>query len=116
MIGFQLYLLKPAYRPRSRFHVQSVKSCIVVKTASVIDFVFRGSNENMVVPFIAEIPDVADRDVHKLVLTALDKGGKAIVISAYIDELPVIFFAHCFQVVDIFGLKGLVIFAGVTAG
>ena len=62
----------------------------MIKTASVIDFVFRGSNENMVVPFIAEIPDVADRDVHKLVLTALDKGRKAIVVSANIDELPMV--------------------------
>jgi len=68
----------------------------------------------MVVPFIAEIPDVADRDVHKLVLTALDKGRKAIVVSANIDELPVIIPTHFFQVVDVFGLKGFVIFAGVA--
>lgn len=92
------------------------KARVVVKTASVIDFVFRCANEDIAVPFVAEIPDVAYRYIHKLVLAALDKGRKAVVISAYIDELPVIFFAHCFQVVDIFGLKGLVIFAGVTAG
>ena len=82
------------------------KACVVVKTASVVDFVFCRANEDIVVPFVAEIPDVADRYVHKLVLAALDKGRKAVVVSAYIDELPVIFFAHCFQVVDVFGLKG----------
>ena len=92
------------------------KACVVVKTASVIDFVFRCANEYIAVPFVAEIPDVADRYIHKLVLTALDKGRKAVVVSAYIDELPVIFFAHCFQVVDVFGLKGFVIFARITAG
>lgn len=90
------------------------KACVVVKTASVIDFVFRCANEDIAVPFIAEIPDVADRDVHKLVLTALDKGRKAIVVSANIDELPMVIPAHCFQIVDVFGLKRFVIFAGVA--
>ena len=88
----------------------------MIETAPVIDFIFRCANEDIAVPFIAKIPDVADRYIHKLVLTALDKGRKAVVVSAYIDELPVVYFAHCFQVVDVFGLKGFVIFARITAG
>ena len=70
----------------------------------------------MVVPFVAEIPDVADGDVNAFVFRTLDKSGKAIMVSSDVDELPVIFTAHCFQVVDIFGLKGFVVFAGVTPG
>ena len=63
---------------------------IVVKTASVIDFVLCRSYEDMVVPFVAEIPDVADGNVHKLVLAALDKGGKAIMVSSIVYKLPMI--------------------------
>ena len=72
------------------------KACVVVKTASVVDFVFCRANEDIVVPFVAEIPDVADRYIHKLVLAALDKGRKAVVISSYVDELPVIIPTHLF--------------------
>ena len=86
----------------------------MIETAPVIDFVFRRANENMVVPFIAEIPDVADGDVNAFVFCTLDKNGETVMISSDVDELPVIFTAHCFQVVDIFGLKGFVVFAGVA--
>ena len=89
---------------------------IVVKTASVIDFVLRRSYEDMVVPFVAEIPDVADGDIHKLVLAALNKGGKAIMVSSNVDKLPMICLAHSLQIVYVFGLKGLVIIAGVAPG
>lgn len=86
----------------------------MVKTASVIDFVFRRANEDMVVPFVTEIPDVADGDVNAFVFRAFDESGETVMVSSNVDELPVIFFAHCFQVVDIFGLKGFVVFAGVA--
>ena len=88
----------------------------MIETASVIDFVFCRANENMVVPFIVEIPDVADGDVNAFVFRAFDKCRKAVMVPSDVDELPVIFTAHCFQVVDIFGLKGFIIFARVTAG
>ena len=58
--------------------------------------------------------DIADRDVDKFVLATLDKGGEAVMVSANIDELPVIIPTHFFQVVDVFGLKGFIIFAGVA--
>ena len=68
----------------------------MIETGPVIDFVFRRANENMVVPFVAEIPDVADGYVNAFVLRAFDESGKAIMVSSYVDELPVIFTAHCF--------------------
>ena len=86
----------------------------MIETASVIDFVFCRANENMVVPFVAEIPDVADGYVNAFVLHTFDKSGKAIMVFSNVDELPVIFTAYCFQVVDVFGLKGFIIFAGVA--
>ena len=70
----------------------------MIETAPVIDFVFCRANENMVVPFVAEIPDVADGDVNVFVFRTLDKSRKAIMVFSDVDELPVIFTAHCFQV------------------
>ena len=37
-------------------------------------------------------------------------------VSSDIDELPMIVAAHRFQVVDILGLKGFIIFAGIAPG
>ena len=70
----------------------------------------------MSVPFVVEIPDVADGDVDAFVFSAFDKDRKAVMVSAYVDELPVIIPAHCFQVVDVLSLERFVIFAGITAG
>ena len=70
----------------------------------------------MSVPIAHKVAHVGYRDVHALILAALDKGGKTIVIAPDIDELPVVFAAYRFQVVDILCLKGLVIYAGVAAG
>lgn len=67
---------------------------IVVEAASIIDFVLRCPYEDMVVPFVAKISDIADGDIHKLVLAALDKGRKAVVVSSHIDELPMVFTAY----------------------
>lgn len=53
----------------------------MIETAPVIDFVFRRANENMVVPFVAEIPDVADGYVNAFVLRAFDESGKAKILS-----------------------------------
>ena len=37
-------------------------------------------------------------------------------VSSDIDELPMVFPAYRFQVVDVLRLKGLVVLAGVTSG
>ena len=37
-------------------------------------------------------------------------------VSSDIDELPMIFAAYSFQIVDVLCLKGLVVLAGVTPG
>ena len=58
----------------------------MVKTASVIDFVFRRANEDVSVPFVVEIPDVADGDVDAFVFSAFDKDRKTVMVSAYVDK------------------------------
>ena len=68
----------------------------MIETAFVINFVFRRANENVIVPFIIEIPDVADGDVNTFVFRALDESGEAVVVFSDVDELPVIFPAQCF--------------------
>ena len=52
----------------------------------------------------------------KFVFRALDKGGEAVVVSSDIDELPMIFAAYSFQIVDVLCLEGLIVIAGVTSG
>ena len=96
------------------FFFQSVGGGIGIETASVIDFALRRANENMVVPFVVEIPAVAYGNVNAFVFRTLDKSGEAVMVFSDVYKLPVIFTAHCFQVVDIFGLKGFVVFAGVA--
>ena len=70
----------------------------------------------MAVPFVREVPDIRDGYIHASVLRTLDKGGEAIVVSADIDELPMVFAAYRFEVVDVLCLKGLIVIAGVTPG
>lgn len=88
---------------------------MVVKAAFIILFVFRRSDEDIAVPFVGEIPDIGNGKIHASVFRALDERRKAIVVSADIDELPMIFAAYRFEVVDVFCLKRLVVFAGVTS-
>ena len=72
--------------------------------------------EDMAVPFVSEVPDIRDGYVHAFVFRALDKGGEAIVVSADIDELPMVFTAHRLQIVDVLGLEGLIVLASVRTG
>ena len=89
---------------------------MVVEAASVVLFVLCRADEDIAVPLVCEVPDIRDGYVHAFVFRALDKGGEAVVVSPDIDELPMVFTAQCFQVVDILGLKGFIIFARITAG
>ena len=89
---------------------------MVVEAASVVLFVFRRSDEDMAEPFVREVPDIRDGYVHAFVFRALYKGGEAVMVSSDIDELPMIFAAYSFQIVDVLCLKGLVVLAGVTPG
>ena len=89
---------------------------MVVKAAFIILFVFRRSDENMAEPFVCEVPDIRNGYVHALVFRALYKGGEAVVVSSDIDELPMVFAAYRFQVVDVLCLEGLIVIAGVTPG
>ena len=70
----------------------------------------------MAVPFADEMSHVGDGQVNILVFRAFDKGRKAVVVAPDIDNLPVVFFAHSAQVIQIFCLEGLVICAGVASG
>ena len=88
---------------------------MVVKAAFIILFVFRRSDENIAVPFVGEIPDIGNGNVHAFVFRALDERRKAIVVSADIDELPMVVATYSFQVVDVLCLKRLVVLAGVTS-
>lgn len=87
----------------------------MVESAAVILFIFCRANEDMVIPFVAEIPDVADRDVNAFVFRAFDKSRKAVVVFIDVDELPMVIAAYRLEIVYVFGLKGLVIVAGVAA-
>lgn len=88
----------------------------MVETAFVVLFVFCRADENAVIPLVGKVSDVAYGNVHAFIFRALDKGRKAVVITPDVDKPPMIFFAHCFQVVYVFSLKSFVIFAGVRAG
>lgn len=89
---------------------------MVVEAASVVLFVFRRADEDMAEPFVREVPDIRDGYVHAFVFRALDEGGEAVMISSDIDELPMVFTAYRFQVVDVLCLEGLIVIAGVTPG
>ena len=88
---------------------------MVVKAAAVILLVLCCTNEDMVVPFICEIPYIRDGNVDTLVFRAFDERRKAVMIFPYIDELPMVFFTDGAKVIQILRLKRSVIFAGVTA-
>lgn len=88
---------------------------MVVEAAAVVLFVFRRSDEDIAVPLVREVPDIRDGYVHALVFRAFDKGGEAVMVSSDIDELPMVFTAYSFEVVDVLRLKGLIVNAGVTA-
>lgn len=88
----------------------------MVEAASVVLFVFCRSDEDMTVPFVREVPDIRNGYIHASVLRTLDKGREAIVVSSDIDELPMIFAAYSFQIVDVLCLEGLIVLAGVTPG
>ena len=88
----------------------------MIETASVVLFIFCRADEDMAVPFVREVSDITDGYVHASVLRALNKGGEAIVVSSDIDELPMVFTAYSFEIVDVLCLKGLVVLAGVTPG
>ena len=89
---------------------------MVVEAASVVLLVFCRSDEDIAVPFIREVPDIRNGYVHAFVFRALYKGGEAVVVSSDIDELPMIFAAYSFQIVDVLCLEGLIVIAGVTSG
>ena len=89
---------------------------MVVEAASVVLFVFRRADEDIAVPLVREVSDIRDGYVHALVFRALDKGGEAVVVSSDIDELPMVFAAYSFQIVDVLCLEGLIVIAGVTSG
>ena len=89
---------------------------MVVEAAAVVLFVFRRSDEDIAVPLVREVPDIRDGYVHALVFRALYKGGEAVMVSSDIDELPMIFAAYSFQIVDVLCLEGLIVLAGVTPG
>ena len=69
----------------------------------------------MPVPFVREVAYVRNGEIDTLVFAALDERGKTIVVASDIDELPMVFTAYRSQVIDILGLKGLVIVSGVAA-
>ena len=62
----------------------------MIETASVIDFALRRANENMVVPFVVEIPDVAYGNVNAFVFCTLDKSGETVMVFSDVYKLPVI--------------------------
>ena len=78
---------------------------VVVEAAAVVLFVLCSTDEDMSVPFVREIAHVGNGDVHALVLAALDEGGETVMIASDVDELPMVFTAYRFQVVDVFCLK-----------
>ena len=75
---------------------------MVVKAAFIILFAFCRSDENIAVPFVGEIPDIGNGNVHAFVFRALDERRKAIVVSSDMEELPMVFTAHRLQIVDTF--------------
>ena len=87
----------------------------MVEPAAEVLFVLCRSDQDMPVPFVDKVPDVADGDVHAPVPTALDKRRKAVVVLPDVDEPPMIFPAYRFQVVDVFRLKAFVIFARIAS-
>ena len=87
----------------------------MIEPAAVVLFVLRRPNEDMPVPFVGEISHVGNREVHALVFRALNERRKAVVIFPHVDELPMVFAAYRFQVIDILCLECPLIFAGVTA-
>ena len=59
----------------------------------------------------------SEMDIYTHLFSALlIKGGEAIVVSADIDELPMVFPAYSFQIVDVLCLEGLIVLASVTPG
>ena len=79
------------------FPFQVFKRGIVVKTAVIIDFIFGSSDKDMLVPFVGEIPHVADGNINVLIFrTAFDKGRKAVVVSSNVDKGPMVCFAYRF--------------------
>ena len=88
---------------------------MVIETAAVVLFVFRRSDEDIAVPFVGEIPDIGNGKIHASVFRAFNERRKAVVVSPDIDELPMIFAAYRFEVVDVLGLKGLIVLACVTS-
>ena len=116
MISYRASLKRHIAEQLGYLYFQPLESGVVVETAPVIDFVFSRSHEDMVEPFVCKVSYVADGYVDAFVFRAFDKGGEAIMIFPDVDKLPMVFTAHCFQVVQIFCLKALVIVAGVAPG
>lgn len=87
----------------------------MIHASVVISLVLCRPYENVIVPFIIEVPHVANGEINVLALRISDKGGKVVVIAPDIHEFPPVEFADGTKIIDILCLKGLVVFPRIYA-
>ena len=87
----------------------------MIHASVVISLVLCRPYENVIVPFIIEVPHVANGEVNVLSRFVTDKCGKVVMIAPDIHEFPTIEFTEGTKIIDILCLKGLVVFARIYA-
>lgn len=73
---------------------EGCKASVVIHASVVISLVPCRPYENVVVPFIIEVPHVANGEVNVLVLRISDKGRKVVMIAPDIHKFPTVKFTE----------------------
>ena len=87
----------------------------MVSPAVIVLFVHSGADKDMIIPFVVLSAHVGNGKENEF-LPVRYECGKAVVISAHVDELPTMIATHSAKIIDIFRLKRFIIFPCIATG